>query len=41
MVELGRYALFLLPVNLEKLKPKFEQLRPGTRIVTVAAPTYI
>ena len=27
-------ALFLLPVNLEKLKPKFERLRPGTRIVT-------
>ena len=27
-------ALFLLPVNLEKLKPKFERLKPGTRIVT-------
>jgi SAM-dependent methyltransferase len=27
-------ALFLLPNNLEKLKPKFERLRPGTRIVT-------
>ena len=27
-------ALFLLPVNLETLKPKFERLRPGTRIVT-------
>jgi SAM-dependent methyltransferase len=26
-------ALFLLPDNLRKLKPKFEQLRPGTRIV--------
>jgi SAM-dependent methyltransferase len=27
-------ALFLLPDNLMKLKPKFEALRPGTRIVT-------
>jgi SAM-dependent methyltransferase len=27
-------ALFLLPDNLKKLKPKFEQLKPGTRIVT-------
>ena len=27
-------ALFLLPDNLERLKPKFERLRPGTRIVT-------
>ena len=27
-------ALFLLPDNLLTLKPKFEQLRPGTRIVT-------
>ncbi len=27
-------ALFLLPVNLERLKPSFERLRPGTRIVT-------
>ena len=27
-------ALFLLPDNLRKLKPKFERLRPGTRIVT-------
>ena len=27
-------ALFLLPDNLVKLKPKFERLRPGTRIVT-------
>jgi SAM-dependent methyltransferase len=26
-------ALFLLPDNLRKLKPKFEKLRPGTRIV--------
>ena len=26
-------ALFLLPHNLEVLKPKFEWLRPGTRIV--------
>jgi hypothetical protein len=27
-------ALFLLPDNLERLKLKFERLRPGTRIVT-------
>jgi hypothetical protein len=27
-------ALFLLPDNLERLKPKFERLRAGTRIVT-------
>jgi SAM-dependent methyltransferase len=27
-------ALFLLPDNLMQLKPKFERLRPGTRIVT-------
>jgi SAM-dependent methyltransferase len=27
-------ALFLLPDNLLRLKPKFEKLRPGTRIVT-------
>jgi len=27
-------ALFLLPDNLLKLKPKFEELQPGTRIVT-------
>jgi len=27
-------ALFLLPDNLKKLRPKFEKLRPGTRIVT-------
>ncbi|HEV3008373.1 MAG TPA: class I SAM-dependent methyltransferase [Burkholderiales bacterium] len=27
-------ALFLLPDNLSQLRPKFEQLRPGTRIVT-------
>ena len=27
-------ALFLLPENLARLRPKFEQLRPGTRIVT-------
>ena len=26
-------ALFLLPQNLEQLKPQFERLRPGTRIV--------
>jgi hypothetical protein len=31
-------ALFLLPDNLEKLKPKFERLRPGTRIVTNGYP---
>jgi SAM-dependent methyltransferase len=27
-------ALFLLPENLEVLKPKFERLKPGTRIVS-------
>jgi hypothetical protein len=27
-------ALFLLPENLARLRPKFEQLTPGTRIVT-------
>ena len=27
-------ALFLLPDNLAQLKPRFERLRPGTRIVT-------
>ena len=27
-------ALFLLPDNLQRLVPKFERLRPGTRIVT-------
>ena len=27
-------ALFLLPDNLEKLKPQFGRLRPGSRIVT-------
>ena len=27
-------ALFLLPDNLLQLKPKFERLRPGSRIVT-------
>jgi SAM-dependent methyltransferase len=27
-------ALFLLPDNLSRLKPKFERLKPGTRIVT-------
>jgi len=27
-------ALFLLPDNLRKLKPRFEKLKPGTRIVT-------
>src|SRR5574341_616512 len=26
-------ALFLLPVNLQQLRPRFERLRPGTRIV--------
>lgn len=26
-------ALFLLPDNLERLKPKFDKLKPGTRIV--------
>jgi SAM-dependent methyltransferase len=27
-------ALFLLPDNLDRLKPSFERLKPGTRIVT-------
>jgi len=27
-------VLFLLPENLERLRPKFEKLRPGSRIVT-------
>jgi len=27
-------ALFLLPDNLDRLKPKFSRLRPGSRIVT-------
>jgi SAM-dependent methyltransferase len=31
-------ALFLLPDNLRKLKPKFEKLRVGTRIVTNGFP---
>jgi len=31
-------ALFLLPDNLRKLKPKFEKLKPGTRIVTNGFP---
>ena len=31
-------ALFLLPDNLQRLKPKFERLRPGTRIVTNGFP---
>ena len=31
-------ALFLLPDNLERLKPKFERLKPGTRIVTNGFP---
>ena len=31
-------ALFLLPDNLQRLKPKFEKLRPGTRIVTNGFP---
>jgi hypothetical protein len=29
-----RARAILLPDNLRKLKPKFERLRPGTRIVT-------
>ena len=29
-------ALFLLPENLQQLKPKFARLRPGTRIVSNA-----
>ena len=31
-------ALFLLPDNLQKLRPKFERLKPGTRIVTNGFP---
>jgi SAM-dependent methyltransferase len=31
-------ALFLLPANLQKLAPKFQALRPGTRIVTNGFP---
>ena len=31
-------ALFLLPDNLQRLKPKFARLRPGTRIVTNGFP---
>jgi len=31
-------ALFLLPDNLQKLKPKFERMKPGTRIVVNAFP---
>jgi SAM-dependent methyltransferase len=31
-------ALFLLPDNLQRLKPKFEKLKPGTRIVTNGFP---
>ena len=31
-------ALFLLPDNLERLRPKFEKLKPGTRIVTNGFP---
>jgi SAM-dependent methyltransferase len=31
-------ALFLLPDNLQRLKPKFAGLRPGTRIVTNGFP---
>lgn len=31
-------ALFLLPANLQKLAPKFQALRPGTRIVVNAFP---
>jgi len=31
-------ALFLLPDNLQKLKPKFERMKPGTRIVTNGFP---
>jgi SAM-dependent methyltransferase len=31
-------ALFLLPDNLQKLKPKFARLKPGTRIVTNGFP---
>jgi SAM-dependent methyltransferase len=31
-------ALFLLPDNLQRLKPSFSRLRPGTRIVTNGFP---
>ena len=31
-------ALFLLPDNLQRLRPKFERLKPGTRIVTNGFP---
>jgi len=31
-------ALFLLPDNLRRLKPKFEKMKPGTRIVTNGFP---
>ena len=31
-------ALFLLPDNLQRLRPKFEKLKPGTRIVTNGFP---
>ena len=31
-------ALFLLPNNLDKLKGKFQRLKPGTRIVTNGFP---
>jgi SAM-dependent methyltransferase len=31
-------ALFLLPDNLQRLKPKFARLKPGTRIVTNGFP---
>ena len=31
-------ALFLLPDNLQKLRPKFERMKPGTRIVTNGFP---
>ena len=31
-------ALFLLPDNLQRLKPQFARLRPGTRIVTNGFP---
>ncbi len=31
-------ALFLLPDNLQKLRPKFERMNPGTRIVTNGFP---
>ena len=31
-------ALFLLPDNLQKLRPKFERMKPGTRIVVNGFP---